>query len=151
MVPDPSFCDNGILIVTGSRLRAEQADRPLAYQLQEAIANRMEAADCQDGYCNVLVISDLWYLNSEPLHKIPTIALGGPGVNAASAHFFKSLPQALRVDDQFLIQMDLKDKDLRAAIWGFTHETTVNALRIFIGNGYLERFLNAALERSEKL
>ena len=149
MIPDPGFYDNGILIVTGSRLRAEQADRPLAYQLQEAIADCMEGDEFGDCSHNIIVMSDLWYLNSEPLHKIPTISLGGPGVNAASARFYRLLPAALVVDNQYLIQMDLEGKDLRGSIWGYTHETTVNALNTFINNGYLEQFLNTVLERSE--
>lgn len=148
MVPDSDFCENGILIVTGSRLRAEQADRPLAYQLQSTISKRAEKE--KNHTPSVLVIGDLWYLNSEPLQKLPTISIGGPGVNAVSAHFYDKLDHILVVDDHFLIQMDSDDKNLKACIWGQTNESTINALDIFIKNGYLDRFLTGVMQRSEK-
>lgn len=148
MVPDSNFCENGILIVTGSRLRAEQADRPLAYQLQSTIAKRAKQ-EKGSNHCT-LVISDLWYLNSDPLQKLPTISLGGPGVNAVSAHFYDQLDHTLVVDDYFLIQLDPNEKRLKACIWGQTHESTVNALDVFIENGFLDRFLAGVLQRSEK-
>lgn len=150
MVPDSNLAEKGILIITGSRLRAEQADRPLAYKLQKAISQRTQQDKYEKKNDNILVISDLWYLNSEPLQKLPTISLGGPGVNAVSAHFYDKLDHALVVDDHLLIQMDLDGKSLRACIWGQTNESTINALNIFIKNGYLDRFLTSATQRSEK-
>lgn len=150
MVPDSNLSEKGILIITGSQLRAEQADRPLAYQLQKVISQRTCQEKQGEKNDNILVISDLWYLNSEPLQKLPTISLGGPGVNAVSAHFYDKLDHVLVVDDHLQIQMDLEGQGLRACIWGQTHESTVNALNIFIKNGFLDRFLTTATQSSEK-
>ena len=131
-----------MLIVTGSNLRAEQADRPLAYRLQNALAQSCQE---QDYDCNILVISDLWYLGCQILHSRPTIAVGGPGVNAVSAQLCKRLAAALVVDHALMIQMDPTLRDLRACVWGANHELTINAVDLFINNGYLERFLEATL------
>lgn len=109
-------CDDySILVVTGSNLRAEYADRPLAYQLQEAIE---QTALEQDHQIKTLVISDLWYLNTQCLQNMPMISIGGPGVNAVSAHLYKKLSNALVAENALVIQMDPELKDLRACIWG---------------------------------
>ncbi len=147
MVPDSNLVERGVLIITGSRLRAEQADRPLAYRLQDAISQRGDGENRFVKNDNVLVISDLWYLNSEPLQKIPAISLGGPGINAASANFFDKLEHVLVVDHQFQIQMELNGQGQRACVWGQTHELTVNALDVFIENGFLDRFLVSVNDR----
>ena len=144
MNPQSDFADNGLLIVTGSTPRAEQADRPLAYHLQKVVHQKLE--NTHDN-CPVLVLSDLWYLNSESLQALPTISVGGPGVNAVSAHFYKRLANALIVEKGLIIQMDPEFQDLRACLWGTNHLLTVNAMEIFISNGYLEGFLGASLMR----
>ncbi|MBN1764148.1 MAG: hypothetical protein JW860_02740 [Sedimentisphaerales bacterium] len=144
MIPDDHLIEKGLLIVTGSTLRSEQADRPLAYCLKEKIE---EAIEGQDNDFTILVISDLWYLNGEALQRLPTISIGGPGVNALSAHLYKRLTNALVIDNTLLIQMDPQLNDLRVSIWGMDHQTTVEALEIFINKGYLTRFLEAVTAR----
>jgi len=146
MLPDDQLTEQGVLLVTGATLRAEQVDRPLAYQLKTAIENRLAARLSAP---KVVVLSDLWYLNAEALHKLPLISVGGPGVNAVSAHLFRRLPSVLVVDDRLLIQMDLNLDDLRASVWGANHELTVNALEIFTSRGYLDHFLDAVVARCE--
>ena len=145
MLPDSEIIERGLLIVTGSALRAEQADRPLAYRLKEAVENHKQDHDYRP---QVLVLSDLWYLNAEMLRPLPMISVGGPGVNAVSAHLYKKLTNALVIDNVLVIQMDLYLRDLRACIWGMDNKKTVNALDIFIENGYLNRFLEAVAARS---
>jgi len=147
VIPDIDLAENGLLIVTGSNLRAERADRPLAYQLQRAIGRHGEKNHCP---CSVVVLSDLWYLHAEPLQKLPLISIGGPNVNAVSANLYKQLQNTLVVESALVIQMDPALSDLRAAIWGANSPLTINALDIFIGNGYLERFLRAVLGRFAK-
>ena len=66
-----------ILIATGSTLRAEQMDRPLAYYLQTQIDEL--GAGHEDRLA--LVISDRYYLTHPDLHELPLISIGGPGVN----------------------------------------------------------------------
>ena len=130
--------------MTGSTLRAEQHDRPLAYRLKETIEQRLAATDCRR---EVVVIGDLWYLNCEPLHQIPMICVGGPAVNAASAQLFKKVPTALVIDNALLIQMDLHLQDLRVVIWGGNSASTADAVDIFVSRGYLGRFLEGVLAR----
>ncbi len=145
MIPDQNLNDHGLLIVTGSRLRAEQADRPLAYRLKSTIEELLRHQGMEP---EVVVLNDLWYLAADALHAIPVISVGGPGVNAVSAYLYKKLPKVMVVDNQLLIQMDLHLADLRAAVWGINHETTVHALELFQHRGYLERFLSAVTARS---
>jgi len=58
----------------------------------------------------VLVCSDVWYLNNDPLRSRPTISIGGPGVNALSAYLADKLPSA------FAIEMSCSSR----RIWSFT-------------------------------
>jgi hypothetical protein len=145
MLSDTNIGEKALLIVTGSTLRAEQADRPLAYKLKETIDELLEKLHPE---YPVVVLSDLWYLNSEPLQKIPIISIGGPGVNAASAHLYKRLPNAFVIDNTLVIQMDMTFADYRASIWGTDHQLTVNALEIFVSRGYMEQYLHAIVNRS---
>lgn len=141
MLPDKELQDRGLLIVTGSTIRAEKADRMLAYRLKDTIEQTIDGKD----ECNVVVLSDLWYLNSESLQKLPTISVGGPTVNALAAHLFKQLPNTLIVDRTLLIQMDPTLEDLRASVWGAHQDLTVSAVELFIERGYLEQFLEASM------
>lgn len=85
---DPSHM---LLIVVGSHLRAEMADRPLAYRLQEDIIQwQHDRGDLLTTMIDPVVCNDLWYLNTAELHDRPTICLGGPGVNALSGYFLRN-------------------------------------------------------------
>ncbi len=138
MLPEEQIMENGILIVAGASLGAELRDRPLAYNLKNIIEGRLDANTIHTA---VAVISDMWYLSSENLHHLPVIALGSPGCNALSAYFFKRLENALVVDDILTIQMDLQLQDLRVALWGCCQNNTAEAMKIFVDNGYLDKFL----------
>jgi hypothetical protein len=147
MIPDLEVAEGNILIVTGSTLRAEKGDRPLAYQLKGAIERL-----CDDEGKNhkALVLSDLWYLNSEVLHRMPTISVGAPEVNSLSAYFLRRLTKVLVVENSLVIQMDPTLKDLRVSVWGMNSELTEDALEIFVRRQYLERFLEAVVRKSQK-
>ena len=70
MTPDPP---NLLLIVVGSQLRAEVADRPLAYGLQAETEAWMEAqGEALRGPVEAVVCSDIWYMNQDALHGRPT-------------------------------------------------------------------------------
>ncbi len=144
MFPDSDVIEAGLLIVTGSTLRAEQADRPLAYHLKEVIEKQLEehSSDLQ-----IAVISDLWYLNSEALQKVPMISVGGPGVNAVAANLYEKLSKTLIVDERLVIQMDMHLQDLRASVWGTNNDLTVNAMELFIDRDHLNNFVSAVLAR----
>ncbi|MFO0944950.1 MAG: hypothetical protein U1D30_03230 [Planctomycetota bacterium] len=65
-----------VLIVTGSSLRAEEKDRPLAYFIREKILELGESSDLPPP---VYVISDYRYLHEPPLAEVPTISPVGRG------------------------------------------------------------------------
>ena len=93
---------------------------------------------------SVVVCSDLWYLNAGGLRGRPTISVGGPGVNALSAHLRGRIPIAFAVEDVLMVQVDLDFVDLSACCWGVDHRATVLALDAFVQR-YLDQFMQAAL------
>ncbi len=135
-LPDPM-----LLIVTGSTLRAEEVDRPLAYYLKQQLEMRLES---QDGSPPpVRVIADFRWIHEEPLQRLPTISLGGPGVNALAQRWLEDLPVSLAVDEQYYIQMDPDLEEPRVSVWGMDNPTTQVATSAFI-----QKFLPRFLERS---
>jgi hypothetical protein len=129
-----------ILIVTGSSLRAEQMDRPLAYYLQSQIERL--AADQKE--CPALVLSDRFYLTRPDLHRLPLISVGGPGVNRVAQKLLKKLGAALAADDRFFIQID--PDGLRASIWGLDNCQTRVAVVTF-AERYLPQFTQLCWEQ----
>jgi hypothetical protein len=139
-----------LLIVTGSTLRAEEMDRPLGYylkqQLEAAIASsssqagaesRLDLSDYQ-----VRVVADFRWIHDEFLQNLPTICLGGPGVNALAHHWLREVPISLAFNERYFIQMDPDLSEPRVSIWGMDNPTTQIAVAVF-----LERFLLRFLER----
>jgi len=131
-----------ILIVTGSSLRAEQMDRPLAYYLQSQIDELGTGRDDRMG----LVLSDRYYLCHPDLHQLPLISVGGPGVNKLAQKLLKKLSAVLAVEDKFFIQMDADGEDLRASIWGMDNPQTQIAVVTF-AERYLPKFAERCWER----
>lgn len=138
-----------LLIVVGAHLRAEVADRPLAYRLRNRIEAWFEkhALDTNVRLTPV-VCSDIWYVNQQSLQKRPTVSIGGPGVNALSAYYANKLSSALVHDNQMVIQLDPEYVDLRVCVWGMDHEMTVHALDMFDAK-YLDGYLRAAVTQVE--
>jgi len=137
--PDAS---NVVLIVTGAHLRAEAADRPLAYELGHNIDLWWQRQSTLHLPVTPLVISDIWFLNNRELQAHPTISIGGPSVNALSAAWAQRLPFALLREEQIALQLDPKFEDLRASIWGVDHVLTAEAMEIF-QRKFVEGFLHA--------
>ena len=131
-----------ILIVTGSTLRAEQMDRPLAYSIQAQV---QELSRGEEGY-QALVVSDRFYLSHPDLHELPLISVGGPGVNRLAQKLLKKLPAALAVEDRFYIQMDPEREEMRASIWGLDNLQTKMAVVTF-AERYLPRFTQLCWHR----
>ena len=140
---------DALMIVVGAHLRAEAADRPLAYGLQEEIRRWLAA---HAGEINVtvepVVCSDIWYVNQEALQLRPTVSIGGPGVNAVSAYYANRLPRAVVRDDQATIQLDTEFIDLRVCVWGVDHASTRDALARF-QDKYLDGYLRAVVTQVE--
>ena len=135
-----------LLIVTGSTLRAEEMDRPLGYYLKQRIEQTLFEAPtkgCQglEDYC-VRVVADFRWIHDEPLQSLPTISLGGPGVNALSHRWLEEIPFSLDYSERYFIQMDPDLAEPRASIWGMDNNTTQIAVSVFV-----DRFLTPFLER----
>lgn len=129
-------------LVVGAHLRAEQADRPLAYRLRERILAWQHDRDPTSRLAPI-VCSDVWFLNAGDLMSRPTIALGRPGVNAGAAYLANRLPVAFVVEDAYEIQLDPEFVDLQVCIWGVDPPATAAALDQF-EQRYLPDFLEAA-------
>src|SRR5271165_6903788 len=139
-----------LLIVTGSTLRAEEMDRPLGYYLKRRIEEALNASlnasatkktgDISD--YQVRVIADFRWIHDEFLQGLPTISLGGPGVNALAHRWLEEVPISLAYNDRFFIQMDPELSEPRVSIWGMDNSTTQIAVSVF-----LDRFLPRFLER----
>ena len=99
-----------LLIVTGSTLRAEEMDRPLGYYLKQRIEDCLSQATTngQSGLEDYLVriVADFRWIHDEPLQSLPTISLGGPGVNALSHRWMEEVPVSLAFSERYFIQMD---------------------------------------------
>ena len=136
-----------LLIVTGSTLRAEEVDRPLAYYLKQRI-EAVLAADIDPP--PVRVIADFRWLHEDSLQRLPTISLGGPGVNALAQRWLEDLPVSLAVDEQYYIQMDPDLDEPRASIWGMDNATTQIAASAFVQK-FLAPFLVRATEALDEI
>jgi hypothetical protein len=143
--------DRLIPIVTGVQLNAELGDRPLAYRIEaearEILARLIDRPDPEQPLrLAPVVVSDVFYLNHEPLQARPTISIGGPGMNAVSAALVNELPTVVAIENVLVVQMDLEWNDVRCAVWGMDHLDTVRAVELFLAKGYLETFLRGVVE-----
>ena len=134
--------DTLLLIVVGAHLRAEQIDRPLAQALAERIEG-WQRQHVEADRLSPLVCSDLWYLNAAELLSRPTICLGRPGVNAATAYFANRLPTAFVLEQMYQVQLDLEFITMQACVWGVNADATASGLQVF-EQRYLDSFLRSA-------
>jgi len=134
-----------ILIVTGAHLHAELLDRPVAYALRQHLMDWLEQAGetLNPLSPRVLVCSDVWYLNNDPLRNRPTISIGGPGVNALTAFLADKLPSAFAIEDRLIVQADLDFQETVACCWGADGGATAAAVDAFCER-YLDAFMQAA-------
>ncbi len=134
--------DTLLLVVVGAHLRAELTDRPLAYMLVEQIEG-WQRQHVEAERLAPLVCSDMWYLNAAELLSRPTICLGRPGINAASAYFANRLPTAFVLEETFQVQLDLEFITMQACVWGVNAAATASGVELF-EDRYLDSFLRAA-------
>ncbi len=128
-------------IVVGAHLRAETTDRPLAEQVRETIESWMAAHDVSPPPAP-LVCTDLWYLNNAELRAQPTLCIGDPEVNAATAALAGRLPSATVADGQWRIQLDAAFASLTCCVWGVDEATTAEAIEAFVQR-WLDPWLGA--------
>lgn len=136
-----------VLIVTGSHLRAEAFDRPLAYHLRESLLGwfrRHEIAPAKEGPVDtrVLLCGDIWYMNQDELRRAPVISVGGPEVNAFTAYLADKLPSLFAIEGKVLVQGRPDFAQPVAACWGAHAEQTVRAVQAF-EERYIDAFMNA--------
>lgn len=135
-----------LFIATGSSLRAEEMDRPLAYYLKEQVEQRLPSTDGGAKELEVRVVADFRWLNDKKWQRLPTISVGGPGVNALAHRWLEEMPVTLAVDEQYYIQMDPDLDVVRASIWGMDNEMTQIAVSTFV-HRYLVQFLGGCLSQ----
>lgn len=137
-----------LLIVVGAHLRAELHDRPLGYRLRDVILHRQDmlrARHLEDGPgLKAVLCTDLWYLNAKELLDRPTIAIGDPAVNAATAYLSNRLPTAFVIENSLRVHLDLEFIDPQACLWGVNPSATNSAIDLFVER-YLDDFLKQAL------
>jgi len=137
-----AWSDNLILIVIGAHLRAEVEDRPLGYELCDQIKQwQSQHTDEVDLY-NPVVCSDLWYLNHTSLMLEPTICLGDPEINAATAFLANRVPSAMIVDHTYRIHLDPEFIERKVCLWGVDAASTQGAYQVFVER-YLDSFLHS--------
>ena len=128
-------------IVVGARIEAECWDRPLGDRIARHVRAIRRANDlARDEGLHPFVITDLWYLNEPALMLQPTITIGEPGVNAASAHWASRVPSAFVVDGSHQVLMDLEGPHRAACMWGVDFAKTEAATDHFELR-YLEAWL----------
>jgi hypothetical protein len=136
-LPEPAA-----VIVVGAHLVAELYDRPIAYRLQRAFEKRLIELGGQAGMGTIVVCTDLWYLNQEALRVLPTVTIGGPNNNAATAFWAEKLPTVIAVDGVYVVQLDEGHGIPVAACWGMEARTTLAAVEQF-EKKWLDHFLGA--------
>ncbi|MDQ7012877.1 MAG: hypothetical protein Q9O74_03150 [Planctomycetota bacterium] len=137
--PDPTNPPEALPIVVGAHVCAEVEDRPIAVALRDALADRAPA-----GFPFApIVLTDVWYLNTDALRAQPTISIGRPEVNALSAYLADKLPSVLAADDRFVVLLDPELADPAACCWGVDAGATAEAVRAF-AERWAEVFLTAA-------
>ena len=134
----PRYFDirNTVLLVVGYGILPEEEDRPVAYEVKQAIDAR---GNGKEG-CAAVVVTDMWILNQEMAELFPAIAVGGPGVNAFAAQIYEDLPVVFTREQQVFIQME-QERGKRAALWGMDNRSTREAADVFVRDGFLDRFL----------
>jgi hypothetical protein len=131
-----------VLIVVGYGILPEEEDRPIAYDLRQAVNSRAAGTE----HRTAVVVTDMWMLNQEMADLFPAIAVGGPDVNAFAAQICEELPVAFTRGERVFVQMD-QEAGKRAAVWGTDQPATREAARTFVSDGYLDRFLDLVWHR----
>lgn len=148
-IEDGTDTSNLVLVVVGAHLRAEVADRPIAYGLCQRVEQWVKTHRQKMNISLLPVVcSDVWYVNQPTLQQRPTISIGGPGVNALSAYYADKLQSVLVHDDHKIIQLDPEFVDLRVSIWGMNHELTVSVVELFMTK-YVDLYLRAVVTQVE--
>lgn len=127
-----------VLVVTASMLEPEHNDVLSAELLRSAIDRRGGGHP----YRRALVITDQSWFLTPMFRGVPTITIGGPGVNQLAAQFAEALPSVWTDSDRVMIQAEMNEAGRRAALWGSDRFATGEAVDAFINRGWLDEFLD---------
>ncbi|MEE2913026.1 MAG: hypothetical protein VX436_04400 [Planctomycetota bacterium] len=148
--PDkPIQSDQILAIVVGAHLQAEVGDRAIANRARDVITQWMENNESNNPPWP-LVCSDLWYLNQIELKTQPTICIGRPELNAATAALSPKLPTAILKDGSFRIQLDPEYIKCTCCMWGVDNAHSKLALDVFITDcldGFLGSIFGIRVEK----
>ena len=134
--------DSAIVIVVGAHPHAEAFDRPLAHSLRNRVVDWQALQSELIFPLQVIVCTDLWYLNDATMMSRPTIAMGRPGVNAATAYFANRLPASFAVADLVHMHFDPEFIEHTICLWGRNEEATRSACNVF-AERYLASFMHS--------
>jgi hypothetical protein len=131
-----------VLLVVGYGILPEEEDRPIAYELKQAIDAQGKDREGR----GAVVVTDMWILNQEMADLFPAIAIGGPAVNAFAAQIYEDLPVVFAREQEVFVQMD-QERGKRAALWGMDTRFTREAAQVFVRDNFLDRLLDLVWHR----
>lgn len=130
-------------------LYAERTDRMIAYRLREAMLRWLDEQpefDEDEERPDVVVCSDVWWLNNDAMRPLPTVCVGSPETNALTAYLADKLPSVFAIEGALAVLADLDFTFLRACCWGRGPSATASAVDAFCER-YLDAFMRASLTR----
>jgi hypothetical protein len=134
--------DESILLVVGAHPQAELCDRPQVERLRQRMLDWQEL-QCELIFpMRVLICTDLWYLNDAAMMSRPTVSIGRPGLNAATAYLANCLPASFAVADLVHMHFDPEFIEQTACIWGRNEDATATACDLFVDR-YLTAFMHS--------
>lgn len=126
-----------VVVVVGATATAAERDRPLAERVRHEIDRRGEG----HAWRRAVIVTDQQYFSAEGLQHSTAIAIGGPGSNAAAAHFADRLDTVFGQEDRFWVQASLDTEPRRVALWGVNSEATAASVTVFLERGFLDDLL----------
>lgn len=126
-----------VLVIVGTGGSSSERDRQLADSLRANIDRRGDGLT----YRRAVVVTDQMFLARPQLHRHPTIAIGGPGVNAVSQFYATDLPTVWQDEERCYVQAELEGAAKRVAVWGTNAGATAQAVDAFVSQGFLENLL----------
>lgn len=126
-----------VVVVTGSTQAALEHDRPLGIWLRDEINRRGGGLT----YRRAVVTDDESYFRSDVLQRQTTIAIGGPGVNAVTQHFFSMLATIYAEEERVWVQANFESEQKRVGLWGVDASATSAAVDAFMVHGHLDELL----------
>lgn len=142
--PELEYTTDQLLpVVVGAHPRAELGDRPWAGLLVRRMRSllRERGFDLGSGLIP-MVVTDVWYLNDEALRLQPVIAIGDPGVNAASAYFATRLPAVYAVENACQVLLDPALLEPKVCMWG-VNDSSTEAVVEYFNRKWIEPFIDA--------